>query len=146
LVLRTTFITGFPGETEEQFAELAHFVEAQRFEHVGVFTYSFEPGTPAVKLDDHLPDAVKALRRNRLMEIQQRVAFEWNAAQVGRQVDVIVDAAIPGEPNAWIGRTYAHAPDVDGVVYLSGEGLGVGDLVAAEIVAVNDYDLVAAAI
>jgi ribosomal protein S12 methylthiotransferase len=146
LVLRTTFITGFPGETDAQFEELADFVRQQRFERVGVFTYSHEADTPAVRLDGHLPDDVKESRRDALMQVQQEIAFDWNAQQVGRQFDVIIDAAIPDEPTAWVGRTYADTPDIDNSVFVSGDNLGVGRIVRSEIVAVDGYDLVAAAV
>jgi ribosomal protein S12 methylthiotransferase len=146
LVVRTTFITGFPGETATEFAELTEFVREQAFEHVGVFTYSFEPDTPSARLPDHLTEQVKQERRNQLMEVQQEVAFAWNDRQIGRKLDILVDSQVPGEKNAWVGRSYAHAPDVDGVVYLSGAGLRVGDLVPAEIVTRSNYDLVAAAL
>ena len=144
--MRTTFITGFPGETDEEFEELEEFVAEQKFERLGVFTYSFEPDTPAAKLPDHLSEEVKNERRDRLMEVQQDVAFEWNEAQIGRELDVILDTAVPDEENAWIGRSYADAPDVDGVVYVTGEGLAAGAIVPCEIVARSEYDLVAAAI
>ena len=111
-----------------------------------MFTYSFEPDTPAAKLPDHLPEEVKNERRDRLMAVQQEIAFDWNDAQIGRQLDVLIDAAVPDEKNAWIGRSYADAPDVDGVVYVTGEGLAVGAIVPCEIVARSDYDLVAAAV
>jgi ribosomal protein S12 methylthiotransferase len=146
LILRTTLITGFPGETEADFDELLDFVGEQRFERLGVFTYSFEPDTPAARLPDHLPEEVKEERRERLMAAQQEVAFQWNDAQIGRRLDVLVDAAVPDEKNAWVGRSYADAPDVDGVVYVTGEHLSVGSLVPCEVVARNDYDLVAAAV
>ncbi len=146
LVMRTTFITGFPGETDSDFTELVDFVGEQRFERMGVFTYSFEPDTPAAKLPDQISEEVMNERRDQLMAVQQEVAFDWNAAQVGRQLDVIVDSAVPGENNAWIGRSYADAPDVDGVVYVTGEQLPVGSIVPCEVVATNEYDLVAVAI
>jgi len=146
LAMRTTFITGFPGETDADFDELVKFVRAQKFERMGVFTYSFEPDTPAARLPDHLPEEVKNERRERLMAEQQQVAFAWNDAQLGRQVDVLLDSAVPGEKNAFIGRSYADAPDVDGVVYVSGENLRVGAIVPCEIVGSSEYDLVAAAI
>jgi ribosomal protein S12 methylthiotransferase len=146
LVIRTTAITGFPGETEEDFAELCEFVAEQKFERLGVFTYSFEPDTPAAKLPDHLSEEVKSQRRNRLMEVQQRVAFEWNEAQIGRKVDVLIDAAVPDQEKAWVGRSYADAPDVDGLVYVTGENLSAGAIVPCEIVARSGYDLAAAAI
>lgn len=146
LVMRTTFITGFPGETDEQFDELVDFVRRQKFERAGVFTYSLEPDTPAAKLPDHVSEEVKEQRRGRLMAEQQRIAFEWNEQQVGKQVDIIIDAPVPGEASAWIGRSYADAPDVDSVTYVTGEGLSVGDLVKCEIVASKDYDLIAVAV
>jgi ribosomal protein S12 methylthiotransferase len=146
LVLRTTFITGFPGETDAEFEELVDFVGEQRFERLGVFTYSFEPDTPAARLPDHLSEAVKADRREQLMAVQQDIAFEWNDAQTGRQLDVLIDAAVPEENNAWVGRSYADAPDVDGVVYVTGDGLSAGSIVPCEIVGRSGYDLVAAAI
>jgi ribosomal protein S12 methylthiotransferase len=146
LVMRTTFITGFPGETDADFQELAEFVGEQRFERLGVFTYSFEPDTPAAKLPDHLSEEVKNGRREQLMAIQQDIAFEWNDAQIGRKLDVIIDAAVPDENNAWVGRSYADAPDVDGVVYVTGEKLKLGLIVPCEIVATSEYDLVAAAV
>jgi ribosomal protein S12 methylthiotransferase len=146
LVVRTTFITGFPSETDAEFEELMEFVADQRFERLGVFTYSFEPDTPAAKLPDHLSEEVKNERRDRLMAMQQQIAFEWNAGQVGRRLDVIIDAAVPDENNAWIGRSYADAPDVDGVVYVTGERLSVGSIVPCEVVATSEYDLVAAAV
>jgi ribosomal protein S12 methylthiotransferase len=146
LVMRTTFITGFPGETDAESAELLEFVGEQQFERLGVFTYSFEPDTPAAKLPDHLPEEVKEARRNRLMAVQQEVAFAWNEAQIGRRLDVLIDAAVPDEKNAWVGRSYADAPDVDGVVYVTGENLSVGALAPCEVVASSEYDLVAAAV
>ena len=146
LVLRTTFITGFPGETDEQFDELVEFVEQQKFERLGVFTYSFEPDTPAARLPDHLPEEVKNARRDRLMAVQQEIAFRWNEAQLGRRVDVLIDRAVPEQKNAWLGRSYADAPDVDGVVYVTGKKLKPGQIVPCEIVQTAEYDLVAAAV
>jgi ribosomal protein S12 methylthiotransferase len=146
LVLRTTFITGFPGETEAQFDELADFVQAQRFERLGVFTYSFEPDTPAARLADHLDEETKNRRRERLMAVQQQVAFEWNRAQVGRRLNVLIDGPVPQEKQAWVGRSYADAPDVDSLVFVSGQKLRPGQIVSCEIVATSDYDLVAVAV
>jgi ribosomal protein S12 methylthiotransferase len=144
LVLRTTFITGFPGETDEHFDELVRFVEQHRFERAGVFTYSLESDTPAANLPGHLPQQVKEDRRQRLMEAQQGVAFAWSEAQIGRQVDVLLDQPVPDEDGVWIGRTYADAPDVDALVYVTGEGLCAGEFVRCEVVASRDYDLIAA--
>jgi ribosomal protein S12 methylthiotransferase len=146
LTLRTTFITGFPGETEQEFGELLEFVERQRFEHLGAFTYSLENDTPAARLPDHVPETVKQDRRDRVMQAQQQIVFERNNSMVGRQVDVLIDAQVPEEENAWVGRTAGDAPDIDGVVYVTGEGLETGRFVKCEIVAAHDYDLIAAAV
>jgi len=146
LTLRTTFITGFPGETDAQFAELVDFVREQRFERLGVFTYSFEPDTPAARLPDHVDPGVKEARRDQLMAVQQEVAFAWNRAQLGRRMDVLLDRAVPGEKHAWVGRSHADAPDVDGVVYVTGKKLAAGKIVPCEIVAESDYDLVGVAV
>ncbi len=146
LVLRTTFITGFPGETQAQFDELVEFVRQQRFERLGVFTYSCEPGTPAAKLPGHLGERVKRRRREQLMSVQQQIAFQWNAAQTGRQLTVLIDRAVPGEKDAWMGRSYADAPDVDSLVFVTGADLAPGQMVPCEIVGARHYDLVAAAI
>jgi ribosomal protein S12 methylthiotransferase len=145
LVLRTTFITGFPGETDEQFEELVEFVRREKFERMGVFTYSYEPDTPSARIPGHLPEDVKETRRERLMTVQQENAFAWNAAQVGKRFDVLLDAPVPGQKNAWLGRSYADAPDVDGVVFVTGKKLKAGQLVPVEIVATSDYDLVGVA-
>jgi ribosomal protein S12 methylthiotransferase len=149
LSLRTTFITGFPGETDEQFDELAEFVAEQQFERLGVFTYSFEPDTPAAQLPDQVSESVMEERRDRLMQVQQQVAFAQNEAKIGSCMDVILDLALPDEDNVWIGRTFADAPDVDSVIYVTGSDevpLSTGKIVASEIVATQDYDLVAVAV
>jgi ribosomal protein S12 methylthiotransferase len=146
LALRTTFIVGFPGETEAEFEELVAFSRAQAFERVGVFPYSLEPGTPAARLPDHLPEEVRQERRNRLMEAQQEVAFAWTRRQVGRELDVLVDSADPEVPNHVLGRSYADAPDIDASVRVKGKGLRAGDLVRARVVGTDGYDLIARAI
>ncbi|MFV2068561.1 MAG: 30S ribosomal protein S12 methylthiotransferase RimO [Pirellulales bacterium] len=145
LVLRTTLISGFPGETEEQFHALLEFVRQQRFERLGVFAYSREPDTPADRLSGHLSEAVKESRRAAIMEAQQEIAFASNAQQIGRRREVLIESPVPGEPNAWVGRSYADAPDIDPVVYVTGDGLAAGEFVECEIVAYRDYDLVAVA-
>lgn len=148
LVLRTTFITGFPGETDEQFQSLCDFVRQQRFERMGVFTYSFEPDTPSAKLPDHLDEETKEQRREVLMQIQQELAFEFNRSRIGQTLDVIIDAPHPEQRGVWLGRTSADAPDVDSLVYVSetDHRLQTGDIVPAEIVDYVEYDLVAAAV
>jgi ribosomal protein S12 methylthiotransferase len=139
VVLRTTFITGFPGETDEQFEELKQFVEETRFERMGVFTYSLEPGTPAVKLDGHLPEDVKEARRDELMALQQEIAFEHADSLIGYELDVLIDQE--SEDGVWIGRTFADAPEIDATVIVRGEGLQVGDLIPVEILQREGYDL-----
>ena len=142
VVLRTTMLVGFPGETEAQYDELLAFVREQRFQRLGVFAYSLEPDTPAARLPEQLDEHVKQARRDRLMEVQQEIAFAYNRQQVGTQQDVILDAPLPDEPNVWVGRTRADAPDIDGVVYVTGEGLSAGQIVLCEIVSAEGYDLV----
>jgi ribosomal protein S12 methylthiotransferase len=147
LVLRTTFIVGFPGETEAEFEELLDYVKAAKFERLGVFPYSYEPDTPAAKLSGHLPDEVKNERRDRVMAAQQEIAFDFNRSLVGREMDVLIDAPAsdPALAGLMVGRTFADAPDVDGVCYVEGPGLEPGDMVSCEIVGVSGYDLVARA-
>jgi ribosomal protein S12 methylthiotransferase len=146
LVLRTTFIVGFPGETDAEFEELRDFAEATRFERVGVFPYSLEPGTPAARLDEHLPEEVKQQRRDRLMAAQQEVAFSWGRQQVGKEIEVLVDAPDPEVPNHVLARGHADAPDIDGVVRVKGKNLRPGDLVRVKVTAADGYDLAARAL
>ena len=146
LTIRTTFITGFPGETDEQFDELVDFVREQQFERLGVFTYSLEPDTPAAALPGHLSEEVKRQRRERLMAEQQQIAFARAEKQIGRTLDVLLDVPVPDEAGAWIGRSAADAPDVDACVFVSGENLEAGQIVGCEIVATKGYDLIGAAV
>jgi ribosomal protein S12 methylthiotransferase len=148
LVVRTTMITGFPGETDDDFAQLAEFTQQQRFEHLGVFTYSVEEDTPAAKLPNRVPAAISRQRHDQLMAIQQQIAFAWSESRVGTVEDVIIDAPLPDQTGVWIGRSRAEAPDIDGVIYVSGVDetsiIEIGDIVKCEIVAADGYDLVAA--
>jgi ribosomal protein S12 methylthiotransferase len=146
LTLRTTFIVGFPGESEEEFDELCAFVREAAFERAGVFPYSFEPETPATKLDGHLPEEVKIERRNRLMEAQQEVAFAWSGRQVGRELEVIIDGADPEFASHYLARSHADAPDIDALVRIKGKNLKSGDIVRAKVTAADGYDLAARAI
>ncbi|HWG44500.1 MAG TPA: 30S ribosomal protein S12 methylthiotransferase RimO [Gemmataceae bacterium] len=146
LALRTTFIVGFPGETEADFAELCDFVQTTRFERAGVFPYSLEPGTPAARLPDHVPEEIKQQRRDRLMEIQQELAFAWTQQQVGKELEVIVDGPDPEVPGHMLARGHADAPEIDCVVRLKGKGLHAGDLVRARVTGADGYDLAARAI
>lgn len=148
LVLRTTFIAGFPGETDEQFQTLVQFVEKHKFERMGVFTYSYEASTPSAKLPEHVSEEVMNQRRDELMAVQQNVMFEYNNSLVGKQLDVILDAPVADQPGVWVGRTQGDAPDVDGCVFVTQTDteLAMGQIVECEVVQTAGYDLVAAAI
>lgn len=142
LVLRTTMLVGFPGETERQFEELMQFVEQQRFERLGVFAFCPEPGTPAATMVDQVPDPVKQQRCRRLQEVQQRIAYSWSESQVGHNCDVILDSPVAESENAFVGRSWADAPEIDGAVYVTGGGLRVGQIVSCRIVMARQYDLI----
>jgi ribosomal protein S12 methylthiotransferase len=143
-VLRTTFIVGFPGETEEHFQHLLNFVEGQRFDHVGVFTFSSEEGTAAADLPDPVAPEIAAERRDRLMALQQPIATDRNAAWLGRTVEVLIEQENPST-GAMLGRCARFAPDVDGEVRVSpGEGglcAAPGTMVPVRITAADTYDL-----
>ena len=146
LCLRTTMLTGFPGETDDQFEELVEFVNATRFDRLGVFSYSFEEATPSAKLPDHIDDNVKSMRHETLMLAQQKIMHERNKSLVNSRLEVMVDQAVPQEDNAWVGRSKADAPAIDSLVFLTGNGeqLSPGQIVEAEIVTVSEYDLIGA--
>lgn len=146
LALRTTFITGFPGESDADFEELKAFLTEARFERCGVFPYSLEPGTPAAKLGGHLPEDVKLARRDALMEVQQGIAFDWAADQVGEEMPVIVDGSDPEFPGHYQARTYADSPDIDCAVRVKAKKLRPGDFVRAKITAADGYDLAGRAV
>ncbi len=138
--IRTAFITGHPGETEADFNELLAFVKEGRFTHAGVFTYSAEPGTLSSKMDDSVPEMVKAERRALLMEVQREVSAARCAAQVGKTVEVMIDGF--GE-DGLIGRSQREAPEVDGVVLLPEFDAVPGDRFDVQITSALDYDLIA---
>ncbi len=144
VTLRTTFIVGFPGETDAEFAELLAFVEEQRFDHLGAFTYSPQPGTPAALAPDQVPTAVKEERYARLMELGQRLSLEANRAQVGRELDVLVESRSPttsrGGGPVSVGRTLRDAPEVDGLALLKGS-YPAGTMVRARVDGALHYDL-----
>ena len=139
--LRTTLISGFPGETEEDHEELLDFVNDMEFDRLGVFTYSREEGTPAADYPDQVPEDVSEERRDEIMEMQQEIAFEKAASHVGESMDVIIEGRIP-EEGVYVGRTYMDAPNVDSQVYLSsGLDLISGTIVRARITDSVEYDL-----
>ena len=144
--LRTTFIVGFPGETDQEFGELCRFVEEVRFDHVGVFTYSHEEGTPAYSLADEVPDRVKKHRRTRLMITQKRLITRSLRQRRGERVRVLVDGPHPDHDLVVRGRLEGQAPEIDASVYLTEcdpQTLRAGDFVDAVVVGSADYDLVA---
>jgi ribosomal protein S12 methylthiotransferase len=145
LALRTTLIAGFPGETEEQFGRMLEFVKRRKFERLGAFSYSHELTTPSGSMDGQLPEEVRRDRRDQLLAAQQENAFAWSQAQIGREMDVILDGPVPGQASAFVGRTYADAPEVDCAAYISGAGLAAGQIVSCKIVAARGYDLVGVA-
>ncbi|MBX3729455.1 MAG: 30S ribosomal protein S12 methylthiotransferase RimO [Candidatus Sumerlaeia bacterium] len=139
--LRTTFIVGFPGETPDEFRTLMDSVREIRFERMGVFTYSREPGTPAADLPNQVTDKVKQRRREKLMKLQSGISAEWAAAQVGTERRVLVESAVPGKP-WYVGRSHSEAADIDGVVRVHSETpLAVGDFVTVRITEADVYDL-----
>jgi ribosomal protein S12 methylthiotransferase len=145
VTLRTTFITGFPGETEADFEELCAFVKTVEFDHVGVFTYSHEEGTAAHALGDDVPARTKAARQRKLMALQQKIVARRHRRRLGERVQVLVDGPSPEHELAWTGRLAGQAPEIDPVVYLTDgdpEILRPGDLIEAEIVDSRGYDLV----
>ncbi|MEC9094407.1 MAG: 30S ribosomal protein S12 methylthiotransferase RimO, partial [Planctomycetota bacterium] len=148
LVLRTTFITGFPGETEAHVDELASFIRESRFGHVGVFTYSRESDTPAARLPEHLDESVKESRRERLMKVQQEIVFQRMASAIGTTQTAILDQPIEGQENVWLGRTTSDAPDVDGLIFVTDptETGKPGAILDCEIVTSQGYDLVGVAV
>jgi ribosomal protein S12 methylthiotransferase len=137
--LRTTLIVGFPGETDEQFEHLLAFVQRHEFDHVGVFTFSPEEGTPAYTLPNPVPQAVMDARRDALMQAQQPISLKKNRQQIGKVVNVLVEQENP-ETGEQIGRSPRFSPDVDGLVYVSGEAR-LGSLVPVAIDDADIYDL-----
>jgi ribosomal protein S12 methylthiotransferase len=140
--LRSTFIVGFPGETEQEFDELVAFVQAARFDHLGVFTYSHEDGTSAHGLVDDVPEPLKDDRRDRLMEVQQRIAFQKNEARLGETVDVLVEGAHPETEHLLVGRASTQAPDVDGQILLNDGHADPGTFARVLLTETAGYDLV----
>jgi ribosomal protein S12 methylthiotransferase len=140
VALRTSFIVGFPGETDAAFATLVDFVREQQFDRVGVFTYSREENTAAYDLADQVPEGVKRRRRADLMEVAAEISLEKNRGLVGREMEVMVEGAAPGRATRLRARTSAQAPEIDGMVLLSGEA-EPGEIVRARIERASTYDL-----
>ena len=150
LAVRTTFIVGYPGETEEEFGALLTMLRDLEFDRVGAFQYSYELGTPSAALPNHVDDAIKLDRYERLMELQQGISLKKNQALVGKTLDVLVEGHGVGEDEAGLntgdvislGRSYRDAPEIDGYVLVEGE-LPVGEIVPARVTGATTYDLLA---
>ncbi|MGA7761115.1 MAG: 30S ribosomal protein S12 methylthiotransferase RimO [Candidatus Binataceae bacterium] len=140
VALRTSFIVGFPGETEAAFTTLVDFVREQQFDRVGVFTYSREENTAAYDLASQVPEGVKRRRRAELMEVAAEISLKKNRGLVGREIEVMVEGAAPGRATRLRARTSAQAPEIDGMVLLSGEA-EPGEIVRARIERASTYDL-----
>ena len=142
IVLRTTLITGFPGETQEDHEELMEFVDQMEFDRLGVFTYSPEEDTPAATMEDQIPEEVKQDRQAELMELQQEISLERGESCVGKDYLVMIEGKVADE-NAYVGRTYADAPGIDGYMFINtGELLMSGDFVKAHVTGSLEYDLI----
>ena len=142
IAIRTTLITGFPGETKEQHEELMDFVDQMEFDRLGVFTYSPEEGTPAAGMEGQVPEEVKEDRQAELMELQQEIAFDLAEDMIGREVLVMIEGKVADE-NAYVGRTYKDAPNVDGLIFVNtDEELMSGDFARVKVTGAAEYDLI----
>ena len=146
IAIRTTLITGFPGETEEEFQEMVDFVKESRFDRLGVFPYSQEEGTPAALLPDQIDETVKQQRQAQLMELQKEISEEASAQMVGKELVALIEGRIPGEGGedyeVYSARTYRDAPDIDGFIFITAsEDLRSGDLVRCRVTGAFEYDL-----
>lgn len=144
ICLRTTLITGFPGETQDDYEQLYRFVNEAEFDRLGVFTYSAEEGTPAALMEDQIPEETKARRRDELMALQQAIAFEKAEDMAAQKptLDAFIEGRLP-EENVYIARTYKDAPEVDGFLFLhTDRELMSGDFVRAVVTGSNEYDLI----
>ena len=142
ITLRTTLITGFPGETDEQHEELMDFVDQMEFERLGVFTYSPEEDTPAAEMPDKISEEIKQDRQAELMELQQDIVFDRNEDLIGEEMLVMIEGKVADE-NAYVGRTYRDAPNVDGLIFVNtDEELVSGDFAKVKVTGAMDYDLI----
>ena len=140
LTLRTTFLVGFPGETESDFNQLLDFIEQIRFDKVGIFTYSREEDTKAYDFKHQIPSRVKQERLDRLLLLQQQISLEKNKSKIGKKMTMLVEGK--SEENCFFGRSQAEAPEVDGLIYIKGKKLNIGNFVKIEIAEALDYDLI----
>jgi ribosomal protein S12 methylthiotransferase len=143
MTVRSTFIVGFPGETEQHFANLLSFLEEVELDRAGAFIFSPEDGTPAERLPQRVPPRVAQSRYDRLMRLQQRISLKRNQAWVGREIEVLVEAAHPAQNNLWIARSFRDAPEVDGTALVRARSLRPGTFIHVRITEATAYDLVA---
>lgn len=142
IVLRTTLITGFPGETDEDHQKMMEFVDEMEFDRLGVFTYSAEENTPAAEMDNQIDESLKVARRNEIMELQQEIVFEKSEQFIGRKLVAMIEGHISGE-HAYLGRTYMDIPGVDSNIFIvTDEELMTGDFVKVKVTGTNDYDFI----
>lgn len=142
IAIRTTLITGFPGETREQHEELMEFADEMEFDRLGVFTYSPEEDTPAAGMPDQIPEEIKEERQAELMELQQEIAFDQAEEMIGREVLVMIEGKVADE-DAYVGRTYRDAPNVDGLIFIhTEEELMSGDFAKVRVTQALEYDLI----
>ena len=142
IVLRTTLITGFPGETQKQHEELMEFVDEMEFDRLGVFTYSPEEDTPAASMDNQIEEEVKEERQAELMELQQEISLEKGQEKIGQEMIVMVEGKVADE-NAYVARTYGDAPKVDGYLFIqTGEAMMTGDFAKVRVTGALEYDLI----
>ncbi len=142
ICLRTTLITGFPGETEEDFEELLDFVDEMEFERLGVFTYSMEEDTPAASMPHQLDEDIKEERRNAVMELQQEIAYEAAEKMIGKMLTVMIEGKVAGE-DVYVARTYKDAPNVDGYLFINTDRqLMSGEFVQVRVTGSHEYDLI----
>ena len=142
IFLRTTLISGFPGETQEDHEELMEFVDEIEFDRLGVFPYSAEEDTPAATMEDQIPEEVKEARRDEIMELQQEISLEKGESRVGQVLTVMIEGKVADE-DAYVGRSQADAPGVDGYVFVNTpETLVSGDFVRVKITGALEYDLI----
>ena len=142
IALRTTLISGFPGETEEDQEEVMRFVDEMEFERLGVFAYSQEEDTPAAEFPDQIPQELKEERRDEIMELQQEISYEKSQSMIGKVLEVMIEGKVADE-NAYVGRTYMDAPGVDGLIFINTDlDLMSGDFVRAKVTGALEYDLI----
>lgn len=143
VVIRTTLMVGFPGETQEDFEKLYEFVKETKFDKLGAFTYSKEDGTPASRLKEQIHPMTKKSRYNKIMKLQQEISKENEKKNIGRELEILIEGITP-DKKYYVGRSYMDVPDIDGVAYVkntSNEDL-IGKYIKAKVVEVKDYDLI----